>query len=184
MLSKTLTVTVVNTAPHFTVTSFAAFKSPLNSVSSRQITEMIDDETNPITLSATLIVSVFSYALPAFISITGDTIVSSPTALSHIGSYTLKLKIMDGGGLFSTQNIVLTVSNTAPYFTSNPLNQTVKFNNTLVFSLPSQIDDEGNTITMANSCTPTISGSGAFNCTHFVITFTDWAHVVLHKCQL
>ncbi len=57
ILSKTLTVTVTNTAPHFTVPSFAVLKSLLNSVSSRQITEMIDYEYNPITLSATWIVS-------------------------------------------------------------------------------------------------------------------------------
>ena len=35
ILSKTLTVTVTNTAPYFTVTFFALFKSKLNIISSR-----------------------------------------------------------------------------------------------------------------------------------------------------
>ncbi len=49
---------------------------------------------------------------------------------------------MDGGGLFSTKDIVVTVSSpassasSAPYFATEPHNQSVKLNNTLVFSLP------------------------------------------------
>ncbi len=44
ILRKSFTVTVTNSAPHFTVSSFADLMSPLKSVTSRKITEMIDDE--------------------------------------------------------------------------------------------------------------------------------------------
>jgi hypothetical protein len=63
---------------------------------------MIDNESNPITLSGSHVVSGFYYTLPSFITIVGDTIISNPTITSQIGVYNIDLKIMDGGGLFST----------------------------------------------------------------------------------
>jgi hypothetical protein len=83
---------------------------------------MIDDESNPITLtfSTTNVKLVFhgtfKSTIPSFISIVGDTIVSNPTAASHIGVYTVNLNISDGSGLFSTQDIIINVSNSPPYF--------------------------------------------------------------------
>jgi hypothetical protein len=63
---------------------------------------MVDDESNPITLSATYVVSSFTYPLPSFLIIAGDTIVSNPTLKTQIGLYNLNLKITDDGGLFNT----------------------------------------------------------------------------------
>ena len=63
---------------------------------------MIDDESNPITLTATYVVSGITQAFPSFITIVGDTIVLNPTLTSQIGVYNLILKITDGGGLFNT----------------------------------------------------------------------------------
>jgi hypothetical protein len=99
---NTFTVTVTNSAPYFTVASFPVFESPYYASTSRKIIEMKDDESNPITLSATHIVSTLTYSLPSFITIVGDTIVSNPTLTSQIGVYNLNLKISDGDGLFST----------------------------------------------------------------------------------
>jgi hypothetical protein len=63
---------------------------------------MVDDESNPITLSASYVVSSITYPSPSFLTIVGDTIVSNPMLKSEIGVYNLTLKISDGGGLFST----------------------------------------------------------------------------------
>ncbi len=123
------------------------FFSQLNFTSSTKILDVKDDESNPITLSAQLLVSGFSYPLPSYLSILGNTIISTPTQLSDVGLHLLRLKISDGGGLFSTMNLLLNVTNSAPYFTSPPNNQTVKLNNTLSFSLPPKKDDENNLIT-------------------------------------
>lgn len=73
---------MTNTAPYFTVASFSVFESHVNTATSRQIIEMIDDESNPITLSASLMVAGIANALPSFISIVGDTIVSTPLLIS------------------------------------------------------------------------------------------------------
>jgi hypothetical protein len=63
---------------------------------------MVDDESNPITLSATYIVQWIVYPIPSFITIVNDTIVSNPTSKTQIGLHNLNLKITDGDGLFST----------------------------------------------------------------------------------
>ena len=105
--SSSFTVTVTNTAPYFTIASFPVFNSRFNKTSSLQITEFADDESNPITLEASLLVSGTAYPLPAFISITGNTIYSNPTLISQIGLHTLRLKISDGSGQFNTKDISL-----------------------------------------------------------------------------
>ena len=132
---------MTNTAPYFTVPSFPVFLSSFNIVSSIQILDIRDNESNPIILSAELLVSGILYPLPSYLSITGSTIYSAPTLIADIGLHTLRLKISDGGGLFSTMDMALNVTNTPPYFTSNPLNYSVKINNTLSFSLPPKKDD-------------------------------------------
>jgi hypothetical protein len=99
--------------------------------------------------------------------VVGDKIVSHPTLLNQIGLHILKLKIEDGGGLSSFKNLILNVTNTAPFFKESIKNQTVKLNNTLIFSLPSKKDDESMPINISYSCIPNISDIGGYNGTHF-----------------
>lgn len=66
----------------------------------------------------------------------------------------LQLKLSDGQ-LNSTKDILVNITNTAPYFKEEPIRQiNLKFNNTFEYELPELKDDEGNYIYISLSCDP------------------------------
>ena len=85
------------------------------------MTSVVDDEMNEIIFSAMWIVGGVPQALPYFMNVGDNALITYPLSFADLGLYTLEIRIEDGGGLFNVQQMVVNISNRAPYFLSDNL---------------------------------------------------------------
>lgn len=96
---------------------------------------------------------VFSPAL-TFLTLQTNVLTISPTALSHIGLWTVTISLSDGYAS-SSYSFNITVTNTAPAFNSaTPKDQTVRQNQSISYVLPVYSDKEMQTVTIQHSKLP------------------------------
>jgi len=115
--SQTIDITVVNDPPYFTVSTLPNKRMPINSTLEVSINDYTDTEGHAVTMTYELIVSGVAYALPAFATASGTSIVFSPISFETLGLHTFKVSITDSSDM-SSKNFDLEIFNTAPYFTS------------------------------------------------------------------
>jgi hypothetical protein len=118
---------------------------------------MVDDEGNPLTMTAT---SSFeggpALTLPSGILTLPNwsTVAIAPTQMAEIGNYLMSVKVSDSLATVSS-SFEISVFNTPPYFLSTvPADFTMRFNNTYLFSIPEFKDNEGHTVTVVLDSVP------------------------------
>lgn len=113
---------------------------------------IIDPESDPVTVTT---YKTGDLTLPGFIKFSATTTfvyTISPTAFSEVGTTSITVKLNDGTNS-PTFTFDITVTNTAPTFSSSPLSQTVALNSVKAVTLPAIIDAEGNPATISYSPT-------------------------------
>ena len=147
--SQTMTVTVLNDAPAFTVNSLQNERMRVNKTMDITFNNFYDTEGNTIYMSFEEIVGGVATSLPIFATQSGSyQITFNPIPFSTLGVHTFKVIISDSLNE-SSLTFDLEIYNTAPYFSQEvPVDQTMRLNNSMVYKLPQYKDDEGNPVTI------------------------------------
>jgi hypothetical protein len=147
--SQTVSVTVLNDAPTFTVNALQNQRMRVNKTLDITFNNFYDTEGNTVIMSFEEIVGGVATALPVFATQSGSyQITFNPIPFSTLGVHTFKVILSDS--LYeSFLTFDLEIYNTAPYFSHEvPVDQTMRLNNSLVYKLPHYKDDEGNPVTI------------------------------------
>ena len=92
----------------------------MNSVITYNLPAYSDLEGNPVFLALLPTLS--------FVSLAGNSIIISPVSFSDVGIHTMSLTLSDGQPLSTPYSFKITVTNSAPTFTTLPADQTLAMN--------------------------------------------------------
>ena len=156
-VTSSFVVTVANTPPRFTGTLPSDILS-VNSIGSYDLSALfVDDDGNPLTMTATSSFAGGSALnLPAGILTlpTWSAVAIAPTQMTEIGIYLITVTVSDSLATVSS-SFQISVVNTPPYFLSTvPADFTMKFNTTHVFFIPKFQDNEKHAVTVVLDSIP------------------------------
>ncbi len=86
----------------------------LNSVVNYNLPSTYDEEGNPVTVE-------LQTGTPSFVTLAGSILTISPILFTDVKTHTMTLIVKDGEPKSTTYPLVITVTNTAPVFVSNPV---------------------------------------------------------------
>lgn len=105
-----ITVTFTNSAPYFSSAPQLLHTVHLNEVKFYDLPSIIDQESNPYTVTVN--------PSTAFVSLIGPKLIFAPTLFSDVQSHTLSLSVCDGEPLSTTYLMNIIVANDPPTFSS------------------------------------------------------------------
>ena len=150
-------VTVANTPPRITGT-LPSHSLSVNSIGSYDLSALfVDDDGNPLTMTATSsFAGASALTLPSGILTlpTWSTVAIAPTLMTEIGIYLITVTVSDSIATVSG-SFEISVVNTPPYFESAvPDDFTMKFNTTYMYYIPQFKDNEGHAVTVVLDSIP------------------------------
>ena len=155
--TSSFVVTVANTPPRFTGT-LPSHTLSVNSLGSYDLSALfVDDDGNPLTMTATSsFAGASALTLPAGILTlpTWSTVAIAPSQMTELGIYLITVTVSDSLAT-ATSSFKISVINTPPFFVSTvPEDFTMRFNNTYVFFIPKFKDNEGHAVTVVLDSIP------------------------------